>query len=255
MTFDTFDQSDAGLWPWPWPDQDDRDNPDDLWHLRHWLQCWQLRTWTHNNLFYLTIKSDTGQHSQFLRCFLDDFPYCIVRKSTVSSEWQGHLLSCSGQLKICILLIAQEGHKKTIGNTFRLFISESNILQNKKQPPRCPPLKSQLGFFTYAYTEVARTNKTIHMSREFYICVLQACFVATLVALRWSLCLPSSHTEVALSNNTIYYPGNFTSVYNKSHQTAETLNQARLWNKKQPPCCPPLKSLLGFFTYGGGTYQ
>ena len=30
----------------------------------------------HDNLFYLTIKSDTGQHSQFLRCF-------ITRKSEI----------------------------------------------------------------------------------------------------------------------------------------------------------------------------
>ena len=37
--------------------------------LRHWLQFWQLRTWIHDNLCDLTIKSDTGQHSQFLQCF------------------------------------------------------------------------------------------------------------------------------------------------------------------------------------------
>ena len=43
---------------------------DDLWYLRHWLQYWQLRTWFHDNLCYLTINCDTGQHSQFLRCFL-----------------------------------------------------------------------------------------------------------------------------------------------------------------------------------------
>ena len=43
----------------------------DLWHLRHWLQFWQLRTWIHDNLCCLTIKSDIGQHSQFLRCFFD----------------------------------------------------------------------------------------------------------------------------------------------------------------------------------------
>ena len=43
--------------------------PSDLWHLRHWLHFWQLRTWILDNLCYLTIKSDTGQHSQFLRCF------------------------------------------------------------------------------------------------------------------------------------------------------------------------------------------
>ena len=40
----------------------------DLWHLRHWLQFWKLRTWIHDNLCDLTIKSDTGQHSQLLRC-------------------------------------------------------------------------------------------------------------------------------------------------------------------------------------------
>ena len=41
-----------------------------LWHLRHWLHFWQLRTWIQANLCYLTINCDTGQHSQFLRCFL-----------------------------------------------------------------------------------------------------------------------------------------------------------------------------------------
>ena len=40
----------------------------DLWHLRHWLQFWQLWTWFHDNFCCLTIKSDTGQHSQFLWC-------------------------------------------------------------------------------------------------------------------------------------------------------------------------------------------
>ena len=32
-----------------------------------WLQLWQLRTWIHDNNCYLTIRSDSGQHSQFLR--------------------------------------------------------------------------------------------------------------------------------------------------------------------------------------------
>ena len=47
-----------------------KENPGDLWHLRHWLQFWQLRTWIHDNLCYLTINCDTGQHSQFLRCLI-----------------------------------------------------------------------------------------------------------------------------------------------------------------------------------------
>ena len=57
-----------------------KDNPGDLWHLRHWLQFWQLRTWIHGNLCYLTIKSDTGQHSQFLQCFRE------TQKNTLNPE-------------------------------------------------------------------------------------------------------------------------------------------------------------------------
>ena len=43
------------------------------WHdMEVWNCCHfrQLRTWVHDNHCYLGIKSDTGQHSQFLRCFL-----------------------------------------------------------------------------------------------------------------------------------------------------------------------------------------
>ena len=50
-----------------------KSNPRDLWHLRHWLQFWQLRTWIHDNLCDLTINCDTGQHLQFLRCFSPTF--------------------------------------------------------------------------------------------------------------------------------------------------------------------------------------
>ena len=48
-----------------------KDNPGDLWHLRHWLQ---LRIWIHNNFCYLTINFNTGQHSQYLQCFI-----CLLR--------------------------------------------------------------------------------------------------------------------------------------------------------------------------------
>ena len=50
-----------------------QDNPAFLWHLRHWLQFLQLKNWIHYNICYLTIKSDTGQHSQFLRCLIQEF--------------------------------------------------------------------------------------------------------------------------------------------------------------------------------------
>ena len=48
-----------------------KDNFGDLWHLRHWLQFWQLRTWICENNCYLTIKSDSGQHLQFLQCLIN----------------------------------------------------------------------------------------------------------------------------------------------------------------------------------------
>ena len=58
-----------------------------LWYLRHcqchWLQFWQLRSWIHDNLCYLTIKSDTGRHRQFLRCF---FIMQVIFKTEESSE-------------------------------------------------------------------------------------------------------------------------------------------------------------------------
>ena len=47
-----------------------KDNPGDLWHLRHWLKFLPLRTWIHDNPCYLAIKSDTWPHFQFLQYFL-----------------------------------------------------------------------------------------------------------------------------------------------------------------------------------------
>ena len=73
MTFETFDQSDEETWPDQKKDKDkdkEKRTMIDLWHLRHWLHLRQLRTWIHDNLRYLTIKSETAQHSQFLRCLL-----------------------------------------------------------------------------------------------------------------------------------------------------------------------------------------
>ena len=74
------------------------DNPWDLWHLRHWLQLWQLRSWIHDNLCYLTIKSDTGRHRQFLRCFLSCKSYSRLKKVAkpflwISTEWNLSILS------------------------------------------------------------------------------------------------------------------------------------------------------------------
>ena len=70
-----------------------QDNPADLWHLRHWLQFWQLRPWIHDNFCYLTIKSDSGQHSQFLRCFKNQWSN-IFLKSQWSKDIIYDILDC-----------------------------------------------------------------------------------------------------------------------------------------------------------------
>ena len=57
----------------------DKDNLRDFWHLRQWFQFWQLRTWIHGNFF--TIKSDSGQHSQFLQCSFQK-PNIIIQIQT-----------------------------------------------------------------------------------------------------------------------------------------------------------------------------
>ena len=65
-----------------------KDNPGDLWHLRHWLQFWQLRTWIHDNLWYLTINCDTGQHSQLLQCFN------LLLKKSHSQSGLAYIINC-----------------------------------------------------------------------------------------------------------------------------------------------------------------
>ena len=68
----------------------------DLWHLRHWLQYRQLRTWINDNLCYLTINCDTGQHSQFLRCFYQNIFQADVKPKSAGDETLGHLLLIKG---------------------------------------------------------------------------------------------------------------------------------------------------------------
>ena len=48
-----------------------------------------LRTWIHDNLCYLTINCNTGQHSQFLQCFLWQHFQQEQEKELISffSEW------------------------------------------------------------------------------------------------------------------------------------------------------------------------
>ena len=67
-----------------------KDNPGDLWHLRHWLQFWQLRTWIHDIFCYMTINCDTGQHSQFLRCFRLEFSSYLPTTIIIIFWWILH---------------------------------------------------------------------------------------------------------------------------------------------------------------------
>ena len=42
---------------------------DYMWHLRHWLHCWQLRTTIWTITLWPLNREWWWQHSQFLRCF------------------------------------------------------------------------------------------------------------------------------------------------------------------------------------------
>ena len=64
----------------------------DFWYLRHWLQYWQLRTWFHDNLCYLTINCDTGQHSQFLRFFIGQIWSTSPLRGFLLVKFDQHLL-------------------------------------------------------------------------------------------------------------------------------------------------------------------
>ena len=65
----------------------------------HWLQFWQLRTWIHDNLWDLTFKSDTGQHSQFLRClsYCHDRLYVFLSAQVCSTKERHRELNCFGR--------------------------------------------------------------------------------------------------------------------------------------------------------------
>ena len=66
-----------------------------------------MRNWIHDNLCYLTIKSDTGQHSQFLRCF--------ISMSSLKSLWY-EIFRCLGWWKLNFCL------ESTLGMCFWVWL-------------------------------------------------------------------------------------------------------------------------------------
>ena len=53
---------------------------DYMWHLRHWLHCWQLRTTLLRITLWPLNKEWWGQHLQFLRCFSLGLPLSYHRQ-------------------------------------------------------------------------------------------------------------------------------------------------------------------------------
>ena len=72
----------------------------DFWQLRHWLLFWQLRTWILDSLCFLTIKSDTGQHLQFLRCFFFFCSYYQKPGECKNTKKEYNVL-CSEYFELC----------------------------------------------------------------------------------------------------------------------------------------------------------
>ena len=69
-------------------DNKDNDAVNELWHLRHWLQFFQLKNLIDINLRGLRIESDSGQHFQFLQCL-----FVNVKCSIIANLLSCHLLS------------------------------------------------------------------------------------------------------------------------------------------------------------------
>ena len=96
-----------------------KDNPRDFWPLRHWLQFWQSKTWIHDNLYDLTIMSDTGRHSQFLRCL---YGGCFSFSHLATPQDVGRVLQTS-------LVLDQQGetyqawrlHRQQVWNNLHLI--------------------------------------------------------------------------------------------------------------------------------------
>ena len=78
---------------------------------RHWLQSWLLRIWIHENYYELTIKSGTGQHLQFLRCFPSDASV-FVGLQTNTVTWT--LAGCVLRAKQCQM---SQSHNVTMSST------------------------------------------------------------------------------------------------------------------------------------------
>ena len=68
--WDIFDQSDEDTWHDQQRQRHSENTTTNTYGIEVW-NCWHfrhLRTWVHDNHCYQGIKSDTGQHSQFLQC-------------------------------------------------------------------------------------------------------------------------------------------------------------------------------------------
>ena len=106
-----------------------KDSPGDLWHLRHWLQFRQLRTWIHDNLWYLTINCDTGQHSQFLRCF---FYMCVSLASITCvfvlqvGRWKTRPVECRAKTELCIFPHPLGDHTHPAFISWKIYICMTN---------------------------------------------------------------------------------------------------------------------------------
>ena len=101
----------------------------DIWskyEIEVW-NCWhfrRLRTWVHDNHCNLGIKSDTGQHSQFLRCFYWQWHQHIV------IDWCWLLLiDVDGVARVIYVKDHSFSH---VGTAFPLLLFYSDIIQLKE---------------------------------------------------------------------------------------------------------------------------
>ena len=98
--------------------------------------------YAHDNLCCLTIRSDTGQHTQFLQCFL--LYFCIINEDTKGGMWETLRMrkKLTHKYKSCLLACVRS-EKTNVGSVWLakalLLHPPTNHPTNPLKTPRIHP--------------------------------------------------------------------------------------------------------------------
>ena len=109
-----------------------------LWHLRCWLQFWQLRIWTHDDICYPTIKSETALHWTafamwiFTGCHISLNVFCFHYGRSRSLWKEGKnswICKCTGGQMLRFCATRSDWKEKVLGNSRIVPLGRWSIYQ------------------------------------------------------------------------------------------------------------------------------